>query len=174
MLGVSFNLVNHGSCVHKSQNIPRLQKAELSGWYFDSKTSVCSSSSRKYEAMASKFLALFVFEKYFPLIFQKCGKIFSEGITRPKRRSSAILERTRAMKFTVKSLRAVCSTKRGQLATACFTIYRNSKFQLMLSGVIMPNTSQFDLVCCKCRLIVFSFQFIRNKMYLYTRKNCFL
>ena len=85
-----------------------------------------------------------------------------------KRRSSAILERTRAMKFTQKSLRAVCSTKRGQLATACFTFYRNSKFQLMLSGVIMPNTSQFDLVCCKCRLIVFSFQFIRNRMYLYT------
>ena len=62
-------------------NYSKLAKADLSGWYFDSKTSVCSSSLEKYKAMASEFLALFVFEKYFPLIFHKCSKIFFEGIT---------------------------------------------------------------------------------------------
>ena len=62
-------------------NYSKLAKADLSGWYFDSKTSVCSSSLQKYKAMASEFLALFVFEKYFPLIFHKCSKIFFEGVT---------------------------------------------------------------------------------------------
>ena len=81
-------------------NYSTLAKADLSGWYFDSKTSVCSSSLQKYKAMASEFLALFVFEKYFRLIFHKCSKIFFEGITPRKGPLSTILERAHAMKFT--------------------------------------------------------------------------
>ena len=99
-------------------NYSTLAKADLSGWYFDSKTSVCSSSLRKYKAMASEFLALFVFEKYFPLIFHKCSKIFFEGIIPQKGPSSTILERAHAMKYTQKPLHTVCSTKRDWLATA--------------------------------------------------------
>ena len=111
MLGVSFNLVIIFLWIFFSSlpimglvftNYSTLAKADLSGWYFDSKTSVCSSSLQKYKAMASEFLAWFVFKKYFPLIFHKCSKIFFEGITLRKGPSSTILERAHAMKFTQK------------------------------------------------------------------------
>ena len=127
MLGVSFNLVIIFLWIFFSSlpimglvftNYSALAKADLSGWYFDSKTSVCSSSLRKYKAMASEFLAQFVFKKYFPLIFHKCSKIFFEGITPRKGPLSTILERAHAMKFTQKPLHTVCSTKRDWLATA--------------------------------------------------------